>query len=360
LEVTKSNLNIAYKWLEHATAHIARVLKSSDYTKVFALPQEFELLICDSPKWDPPPQPTITFLEAAKNPTPKSNQPIPKNITKQVGGKELKNKTKETTNTTAADYDNNTVTTVASQNSYSQNDISDLQSESRQHSQQLEDHIRRMNSIELNIKNDLNKINSKILTLDNRYKLLQKGQDTLFKDVENLAKDLPDITSTMNDQQQQLTTFIKEQDEKHQQQDEKDQQQQQEIETLRQIQFNQTKQIARLETLLRMLPTQPPTPISQQKIRKKHRQSNDMSSSQSVLPHQEHTTTQLEMIINSQPTYNDIQSETVQNTTTPDTSFTEHSDEAVYTDTLAKDDQSDQLSPTKPRDLGNSYPGEDT
>jgi hypothetical protein len=322
------------------------MLHPVDYDSVFTLPQEFDLVIADSPKWNPPPQPTIT--EVAQR---KSTSEVPKTIGLPTNKKD-NHKPESNSKTQPTEFDNNTVTTVVSHNSYSQNDISDLQSESRQHSQQLEDHIRRMNTIEQNVKQDIQNLNSRLLTLETRHKSFQKTQEsirqeTLFKDVEGLASQHPEVTNTMNNQQSQITTFIEDQDEKYKSQ-------QKEIEDLPSVQSTQTRQIAKLESLLLLFQAKSTTPVSQQKIHEKPRQistppqSNILPTPSSQIP------TQLDLVMqSSNALHQPILS-------TPDTSFMESNVETTPIPTSQDDDQPYNLSPTRRRDMGNSYPGEET
>jgi chromosome segregation ATPase len=344
-----------HRWLENASSHIARIVNPVDHIKVFKTPPNSGIAFQNAEVWNPPPQPKITFLQAAKK---NNNQSVPKTINPTTN-KKGKSKTDTNARSDTKESDNNKVVTMTSQTSYSQSIISDLQSESRQHSQQLENHIRRMNTIEINVKKDIQKLNSQMLTLDNRYNALKQGHYTLFHDVENLAEQLPTLTETMSNQQDQLSAFITEHDEKHKSQ-------QDEIITLKQTQLDQAKQIATLQSLVNMFQAKTATPISPQKIRKKQRNTSSSASStnhSNTCASDDHMTAQLDMVAQSIQRQPNTISDQNFNKSPPENSFMEtHDDEdaSSSSNSQIQGQSADQLSPTIPKDLGNFYQGDHT
>jgi hypothetical protein len=115
--------------------YLPAVFEDPEHTK-------HELYISDT--WEPPTPPQIQLLPM---PTNAWRATIPKSIISTNTSKADTKKTKKAT-TAREDDDQQTITTAATHMSYSQDVISDLQSDSRQHSLSIEAHTEHFNRIE--------------------------------------------------------------------------------------------------------------------------------------------------------------------------------------------------------------------
>jgi hypothetical protein len=113
IQTLNYNLAIAMKWARNHVSHIGKVIDGNDHTYVFQ--QSFDSLP-DIDNWEPPIQPDIIFYKTKYNTIPKT-----------IGA--LQN-SKETYSSKTVDIDNQTTATSSTVWSSSDNNISDLQSNS--------------------------------------------------------------------------------------------------------------------------------------------------------------------------------------------------------------------------------------
>jgi hypothetical protein len=307
LRCLETNLSIAKKWARNATSHIARVLNPIQWESAFTDSNVNRYLGNDTEEWNPPPPPTIQFM-----PDPKDiwKKDIPKSITKQENKKQ-QNKRRNNNQSLDHDNDNNTTTTVNTQSSYTQETISELQNNSYQHQQLLDNHIRRFEAIDKQIEaskqqqhlvdehdkrlvtheSEISTNRQQIQTLDNKWQekfssfssnlatleeeqqVQQRHQEKLTQDIASCSHQLPTITETMEQQQKQLIKYFRRQNKINAQTDK-------EIKKLKETQATHQTMISTLQAIvLQLQNSSPPTPLSQQRVRKriKSRIQNDTS-----------------------------------------------------------------------------------
>jgi predicted nucleic acid-binding Zn-ribbon protein len=165
--------------------------------------------------------------------------------------------------------------------SYSQDAISDLQSDSRQHTLSIEAHSDRFNTIESMVHARLQKINNSIDTLVDEQSNQISHQKSLTKEIETLTNTLPMITDAIELQQNRHNAYTRNQNEINDSTIN-------EIQLLKNIQAQQHQVIIDLEQMVRTLQDKThSTPISQQRVRK-----NTKTGPTTSIHHQEHTTPQ--------------------------------------------------------------------
>jgi DNA repair exonuclease SbcCD ATPase subunit len=296
LRCLETNLHIAKKWARNALHHIAKVLKPMQFTSAFTDFDIDRFHLSDTEPWNPPPPPAIKFVP---DPNDVWKKDIPKTITKSDNKQQHKRRSNNTTND--HEYDNNTTTTVNTQASYTQDTISELQNNSYQHQQMMDTHAKRLDAIDKKIekteniqrsidehtsrieKNEsenatlhqrllnidtqmqekLSKFTSNLATLEEEQQIQQRHQEQLTEDVARCSSQLPTITETLEQQQQQLIKYFKRQNKINKQSDA-------EIKKLRATQESHQKMIATLQAIVLSLQSnRPSTPLSQQRIRKR-------------------------------------------------------------------------------------------
>jgi hypothetical protein len=305
LRCLETNLHIAKKWARQATLHIATCLKPIQLSSAFT---DSDSVIHNLKKievWNPPPPPTINFMPDPKNAW---NEGIPKTITKH---EQKKSNTKRKSNTYTREQgkdkdnenDNNTTTTVNTQASYTQATISELQNSSYQHQQLLDIHSRRIDGIDETIvdtihyqqlvdshtnqlesvesttqnidrrldtidrqfQERISTITNNLATIEEEQQVQQRQQEQMTRDIERNAMQLPTITENLEAQQKQLLKYFRRQNKMNRQTDT-------EIKKLRETQSKHETMIATLQAIvLQLQNSAPPTPLSQQRIRKRQK-----------------------------------------------------------------------------------------
>jgi chromosome segregation ATPase len=230
----------------------------------------------DIESWNPPPPPTIKFVP---DPNAVWKKDIPKTITKTDNKQQHKRRSHNSTNN--HENDNNTTTTVNTQASYTQDTISELQNNSYQHQQIMDNHANRLDAIdkkfektdyiqrrvedhttkiekyeseaaahhqrllniEAQIQEKLSKSTSNLATLEEEQQIQRRHQEQLIADVASCSSQLPTITETMEQQQQQLIKYFKRQNKINKQNDTK-------IKKLRATQESHQKMIATLQAIV--------------------------------------------------------------------------------------------------------------
>jgi hypothetical protein len=177
--ILTTNVSLAYEWERDCKSHIAKVIEKQDYNKIFNIPIEEQKKIVPSKEiWEVTPAPIIDFLVPQRKAAWKS--PIPQTIqnpnssvaldTKSNTSMISKHKQNKINNT-----DTNTVITTTTYNSENIELISELQDESRQHLEYIEDHLHRIVILEAQIrelqeiqtwKNRITRLESQISTFN--------------------------------------------------------------------------------------------------------------------------------------------------------------------------------------------------
>jgi hypothetical protein len=159
LQLSSPNLPLALKWANPAHSHIARVCHKSELHNIFSHGPFSHLP--DSDPWDPPPP---SSLPSASSSTSTWTGQIPRSISQPPKTHGSKQHTRK--NSQIKDSDDTTVATVATSTSYSQNEISTLQSESRQMSQQVESISHRMSTIKETVRLNLQNISTQTRNIE--------------------------------------------------------------------------------------------------------------------------------------------------------------------------------------------------
>jgi chromosome segregation ATPase len=157
-----------------------------------------------SDTWEPPTPPQLQFLP---RPTNAWRDSFPKSITSTTASKADVKKTK-TVNSTREVEDQQTITTAATQLSYSQDAINNLQSESRKHSLSIKIHSERFNCIEELVQTQIQQINTTVDAICNEQQSQIQQQWHLASQIESLSETLPMITETLQLQLDQHTNYI--------------------------------------------------------------------------------------------------------------------------------------------------------
>jgi hypothetical protein len=195
IQLLATNLTIANKWARHSDTHISRVLHESDISLAFETIPSFSHEI---EFWEPPTKPDIKFISNTRNPT------IPQSINGQsISPTYPTNQHKKQIN----DTDNVTTTTSISAWSTSQNEISDLHSNSRQthlssrHGNRMQIFDKETSTTIKQIMNKLDEINKQLMNLD-------KSNEYLQEEMQTMATILPKLTTTITQQQALLSNSI--------------------------------------------------------------------------------------------------------------------------------------------------------
>jgi hypothetical protein len=253
LQLKASNYKIALKWSENCIYHIAKAVCQSQLSKVFSDTIDYNNHMEDNTPWEPPPIPKIDLLQNSK-----WTGQIPHSISQSTHSKKTTNKTAKT----VEDTDTLTVATVASSTSYSQNDISDLLSESRQLSHQFDGMTTRMATIEETVQDQLATINSQIICFEHRTETVNSAQTQVTNTIDTIQNILPTLTSTMETQQHQLHNFFESQEATNQHH-------RGELHRLQESIRSQNEVILQLQSTLQHIQTTPSTPNSEKRTPEK-------------------------------------------------------------------------------------------
>jgi hypothetical protein len=193
VQCLNSNFAIAMKWARAHISHIRRILFIQDIEYVF----NDEQIQKDSvEEWETPLPPDIKFYQ---NPYKAS---IPKTISQRTKFPKL-NQDKQ-----LLDIDNQTVATVNTAWSSSQNETSDLHSDSRQ--QLSITHEYRMNQLESLLTNNFQEMQEQYDNIKNKIQLIKRSNEYLQQEMGTIIHTLPQLSTNINSQQAQLIQSINE------------------------------------------------------------------------------------------------------------------------------------------------------
>jgi hypothetical protein len=348
LQFLNIKFSTALKWAKNALTHIARVVDPTYLQAVFNDPEYTYHDLQTSDKWEPPTPPRHTFLPT---PTTAWKNIIPKNITSSTMSKTDIKKQKKYINTREED-DQLTITTAATQMSYSQDAISDLQSDSRQHSISIEAHSERFQRLEELVNNRIQQVKTTVDLIRKEQNSQINQQTQLATQIESLSATLPTITEQLQLQHEQHNNHML-------QQNSVNDTTSQVLERLQIIQQEQQNTISRLEhTIQAIQHHQLATPESVQRHRRKRRttQSNttnlqpyEQSNNDSIMLF-EGTTNDISVIINN----NQSQDNASQTDATSNNTESDNSDSKMSAKSTNK------TLNTLTKDLDDYYPGKDT
>jgi hypothetical protein len=295
-----NNLTLAQKWTRNAIVHISRVLYPIQVTSAFTEQALNNLANDDVEEWNPPPPPTVEFIQKpnawGKPPKTSSDEKTNKKDQRPTARKTQRmikdntNLTQPKHKTSIIEFDNQTVTTVNTQTSYTQDTISELQNTSQQHHhllteqtrridhlntelqnntqqhhQLLEEHARRFEQIDLNVQTQLENVHRNHSTLEAEQQQLRQQQELFSQELETATARTAQATTSIENQQQQLLQHLS-------QQKKFNRQVRNELRSLRETQSSHQTMIATLqEMVLSMRNSGPSTPLSQTRTRKKQR-----------------------------------------------------------------------------------------
>jgi hypothetical protein len=158
LQFVHTKFCTASQWCKNALTHIARGLDVTYFPAVFDNPEYTRHELYTSDTWEPPTPPQLQFLP---RPTNAWRDSFPKSITSTTASKADVKKTK-TVNSTREVEDQQTITTAATQLSYSQDAINNLQSESRKHSLSIKINSEQFNCIKELVQTQIQQINTTV------------------------------------------------------------------------------------------------------------------------------------------------------------------------------------------------------
>jgi hypothetical protein len=199
--ILTSNVWLAYEWERESIAHIAQAIDKQEYNKVFDLPIEEQNKIIPSPDtWQLNPAPEINFLVPQRKAAWKSQ--IPQTIQNEDNQSTVSDNKSHSSSTSKQkrikhhQTDANTVVTTTTFNSESNDLISDLQDESRQHLEYIEEHRQRISILETQIQ-ELREIQS----WSTRISRLENQSSNFNTELKNISTNIiPTITSTLKRQ----------------------------------------------------------------------------------------------------------------------------------------------------------------
>jgi hypothetical protein len=218
--ILHKNLQLALEWERNSIEHIARKLNTHHYSDVFDLPQhQLDNIQPSQTEWIVPTPPDIQFLVPqrkawAKIPT------IIQNNNKITNQSPTTNDLDSTNTSVISTYsrkkkqnniDNQTVETATTYQSESNDTISDLQDESRNHSRYLNEHNDRINTLSQQVENlqNLQAWTQRILHLENQQKQQHNTNELINHELNELTNTtLPTIMNTLTGHQQLLDTTI--------------------------------------------------------------------------------------------------------------------------------------------------------
>jgi hypothetical protein len=190
LQTLNTNFAIAMIWARNRIVHISRVLHINDLDYVFQ--ESIECRLRDE-KREPPTKPEINLYKPKINPIPKAINRVqrPPNDTQS------KSKLVEVDNQTTA-----TCNTALS----SDNEISDLQSTSR--NQMSANHDMRMKQLELILQNSIDDNLEQITNVSHKIQQIEKSNDFLQEEMETIMNTLPRLSTSLQSQNNQLQRTI--------------------------------------------------------------------------------------------------------------------------------------------------------
>jgi hypothetical protein len=202
-----------------------------------------------------------------------------------------------------------------------------------------------------------------LATIEKEQQIQQRHQEQMTRDIERTAAQLPSITENIESQQKQLIKYFRRQNRINSQTDK-------EMKKLRDTQKTHETMIATLQAIvLQIQNTAPPTPLSQQRVRKKQKPRNlndtslkedsDMDSENEPLElHQMHaiTTLQNNSIKQLSFIHPPMDESKIDDDLIPwDTFTTDNEDSEVNQSEIATQEQLSYID-----NLGETDPGEDT
>lgn len=177
------------KWARNHLSYINQVLALGDEAHALI---DSSLTNINIDEWDTPSPPDITFY----------SNPRQSNIPKSIMGTNKNNNT-SLQNKIQADNDNQTVATVhTAWSSASHNDISDLQTDSR--NQLSITHESRMKQLEQLLHTNIQDIKHQYNTIENRLQHIEQSNSFLHEEMNSILVTLPQLTEKVASHQSQL------------------------------------------------------------------------------------------------------------------------------------------------------------
>jgi hypothetical protein len=261
VQFATNNLAIAQKWTRNSLIHIARVLSPHSYCTAFISPNDdFDYLLEETEKWDPPSPPRIKLMPSQNA----WHNPIPSSI---AGSSKSMPKIKQYKNVINTGYDSdcNTATTIATQISGSQDILSELQSDSQQHHEAIEAQSRRFDDLDVQVQTRMHSFAQKMEFIEEEHKAQQAHHKKFIIQIDSLAKSLPMIMENIESQQTQIFDYFHQQNNINEKYAE-------EIKALRQSNSIQQQEISNFKKIINELhQRQPTTPSSLDHSKKKPR-----------------------------------------------------------------------------------------
>jgi hypothetical protein len=202
VHILNKNLSLALEWEKQCIGHIARQIERKYYNKVFNMTHDELENIQPSPEpWALPSPPDIEFLV----PQQKAWTQIPKTISQTNDSGSIQQKSSKPSNSinkNKSKYATDTQTAVIATTFQSDNIdvISELQDECRQHTQLIDDHTIRIQSISQQIQElqSLQSWTDRILNLKTKYKKIMQHNTDISSDLNNISNfTIPAITATL-------------------------------------------------------------------------------------------------------------------------------------------------------------------
>jgi hypothetical protein len=209
--VLNNNLSLALQWEQNSVAHLARQIERIYYPKVFDLPYEdLDNITPSQEQWCVPAAPEIEFLVPQRSVwTTQIPKTIQQHADKSTQKQEQEKSVQSTiTNKKLQKTDTHTAGTTTTYQSDNMDIISDLQDESRQHPQHLEDHNNRLNLIAQQVEElqELQAWSTRILNLESKYKLITQQNDDINTELNTVTTtSIPNIIATLTGQRQIIT-----------------------------------------------------------------------------------------------------------------------------------------------------------
>jgi hypothetical protein len=203
------NTALAFEWERNAISHIAREIEPNQYNNVFSINSDDVNFILNADPWITPTPPEINFLVPLRKAWTST---IPKTIEQQSDIKTkptsdpkltLNNNDKLKQKTRQQNSDAQTIATNTTYNSDT-DIISDLQDESRQHSQFLDEHNKRISKLEANtsVLQNLKDWAHRMSQLEESNTEIQERHEFINSELNSITNEtLPTITSTIQGHQ---------------------------------------------------------------------------------------------------------------------------------------------------------------
>jgi hypothetical protein len=213
IEVTfkHTNFDMVKQWERDCIAHIAREVEASYYPQIFAIQEDWDVLLTFTTPWEPPVPQQINFLVEKKSAwtnaprtTSNSSRSTQQSQQQQTNDKQHPPKAAQLPKQITTSDDSNTITTVTEY----QDQIIELQDISRMQSQRITDQQLRIDEIERHYQelSNMGQLQERLTTIENNYKKSSNELNNVNQEMKGITKTNKLLSSSITQHQQAIAS----------------------------------------------------------------------------------------------------------------------------------------------------------